>query len=118
MTKVEINTTLAEAVGWVKYEAGSSHAQTSDYFVCAERGRTRVVKCWDTRQDEWRTFDYKDPVVFAAICAHWGMTATRETCRCYCAPDFKVFIDPCIEKAAALCALAAAEQGHKRKSGP
>lgn len=100
MTDLEINIALAKAMGWDALDKENDDFRVYDAH---HYGGT------------WRKFDYRDPVIFVAICKRWrlvvnfdgwvshstGIEVTGNWCR------------ECIEKAAALTVIDAVKRGVK-----
>lgn len=100
MTDLQINVALAKAMGWERLD------KWSDDF-----------RVYDTHSygGIWRKFSYLDPVIFVAICKHWGLVVNFRD-------GFASGIDginvvgewekPCfIEKAVALVVIELAKRG-------
>lgn len=105
MTDLEINVNLARAMGWDEDDISSSFYKQN-------------LEAYDFDKGHWRPFDYRDPVIFVAICKRWELD-------CYFSKDLKTvrhtkslpmgafFDDDSIEKAAALCVIDAVKRGMK-----
>jgi hypothetical protein len=107
MTDLEINIALAKTMGWDDLQM--------DYFgnpmqILVPQHRD-ILYCWD--MGIRRLFDYRDPVIFVAICKHWKLTIFHNCLHCYCAPALLDFNADTIEKAAALCVIDAVKRGVK-----
>jgi hypothetical protein len=109
MTDLEINIALAKAMGWVEFEweewmdlAGNGFITNDGQVLCSYKNSAITYK-----------FDYRNPVIFVAICKHWKLTIFHNSLHCYCAPTLLDFNADTIEKAAALCVIAAAKRGVK-----
>ena len=114
MNRLQINIELVEAMGWKKTtkfllsraEAGSYRVQDDGVWCLLDGVYVNVV----------RRFDYRDPVVFVAICKHWGITTQfRQNAAVLCHDDFSVDYVPSdsIEKAAALLVIDLVKRGVK-----
>jgi hypothetical protein len=69
MTDLEINIALAKAMGWVEFEweewvdlAGNGFITNDGQVLCSYKNSAIIYK-----------FDYRDPVIFVAVCKHWGL---------------------------------------------
>lgn len=102
MTDLQINIALAQAMGWEDDDISSSFYSQN-------------LEAYDWDKNGWRKFDYRDPVIFTAICKHWNLVA-----------NFEGFVSgvagidligtwqrDCIEKAAALTVIELAKRGIK-----
>lgn len=111
MTDLQINVALAKAMGWAELSS-SEFWNTRKTGAYAETGN---VWCYDFLQSPRpKVFDYRDPVVFVAICKHWRLDISHQYKWAH--GDKGVFIAAgfgTIEKAAALCAIALAKRGVK-----
>ena len=114
MNRLQINIELVEAMGWKKTtkfllsraEAGSYRVQDDGVWCLLDGVYVNVV----------RRFDYRDPVVFVAICKRWGITTQfRQNAAVLCHDDFSVDYVPSdsIEKAAALLVIDLVKRGIK-----
>lgn len=107
MTDLEINIALAKACGYVcKIPQGlypSAHGECHPF--------EGALYC--NHYDWVRKFDYRDPVIFVAICKHWKLSVFHRKFLCYCQPALKDFFADTIEKAAALCVIDAVKRGVK-----
>lgn len=107
---LQINIELAEALGWGKSSTYGAPSVTVGLRYAAYTG---VVDCY-TESKGWQVFDYRDPVVFVAICKHWGITTQfRQNAAVLCHDDFSVDYVPSdsIEKAAALLVIDLVKRG-------
>ena len=113
MTDLEINIALAKAMGWDNLQM--------DYFgnpmqILVPQHRD-VLYCWDKGVS--KIFDYRDPVIFVAICKHWKLVlyfppSVNATGFVRASSHNNRFIESdSIEKAAALCVIDAANRGVK-----
>jgi hypothetical protein len=100
MTDLEINIALAKAMGWDDVDISASFYG-------------QALETYDQHKGYWRRFDYRDPVIFVAICKHWKLAVFHKYLHCYCAPTLLDFNVDTIEKAAALCVIAAVKRGVK-----
>ena len=104
MNRLQINIELAKALGWKEWIMPDPR---NTYKIEDER-----VYCWE--DGAWFKFDYRDPVVFVAICKHWGITTQfRQNAAVLCHDDFSVDYVPSdsIEKAAALLVIDLVKRG-------
>lgn len=105
MTDLEINIALAKAMGWVEFK------EKRDWFKKYKKG-FRVygeVQCSYGLFYGFQTLDYRDPVIFLAICKHWDLHVHfgfANVATCYGLKKYKA---ESIEKAAALCAIGIAK---------
>jgi hypothetical protein len=108
MTDLEINIALAKAMGWVEFEweewmdlAGNGFITNDGQVLCSYKNSAITYK-----------FDYRDPVIFVAICKHWQLDVYFSG---VVYPEFEAmpFRSEFIEKAAALCVIDAANRGVK-----
>jgi hypothetical protein len=97
MTDLQINVALAKAMGWLDADMEPSYYHPDR------------LMCNDHKLGGYRIFDYRDPVVFVAICKHWKLSVQHSSLVCYCQPTFKDFSADTIEKAAALCVIDSAK---------
>jgi hypothetical protein len=110
MTDLQINIALAKAMGWVEFEweewmdlAGNGFITNYGQVLCIYKNSAITYK-----------FDYRDPVIFVAICKHWNLDANFHKSRVdgfaeegvfsRIAYRHEAYIDS-IEKAAALVAI-------------
>ena len=100
MTDLQTNIALAEAMGWSVFDISASLYSQS-------------LEAYDWDKNGWRKFDYRDPVIFVAICKHWKLSVFFNRLNCYCQPALKTFSADTIEKAAALCVIDAVKRGVK-----
>lgn len=106
MTDLEINIALAKAMGWKFAKPNGS---------CPSMRKTITgLFCWDTEKYGWRKFDYRDPVIFVAICKHWELDVNHHYK--WVSDRGGIMRDATnrgVEKAAALCAIDVAKRGVK-----
>ena len=75
MTDIEISKALALAIGWTENRLDENGCLDPDVAVFS-RGQfdpfdfPEEVKCWDG--DNWRTFNYRDPLVIWPIAEKYG----------------------------------------------
>jgi hypothetical protein len=103
MTDLEINIALAKAMGW---------GQNVDLL---RDTHAKIIRCFDISVKAWRKFDYRDPIIFVAICKHWKLLVNHDY---HWASDAGLYNELAsksnsIEKAAAFCVIAAAKRGDK-----
>ena len=107
---LQINIALAKALGWKQHY---SPLIPDGHFTTVNG----VVECLETGIDVfYKRLDYRDPVVFVAICKHWGITTQfRQNAAVLCHDDFSVDYVPSdsIEKAAALLVIDLVKRGVK-----
>lgn len=113
MTDLEINIALAKAMGWVETTDSWLSDSSSGAFINANG----YIWCLPNSEypHQQKPFDYRDPVIFVAICKRWslgcsfynGCNIVRQ------AVMSKFFKDDSIEKAAALCVIDAVKRGIK-----
>ena len=106
MTDLEINIALAKAMGWVEATA----AEWFYFGFVGFRVIQNKVECSYGDFERNYDFDYRDPVIFVAICKHWEVSAFFRRNFCYCYPDLKDYREDSIEKAVALCVIDAAKR--------
>ena len=109
MTDLEINIALAKAMEWVEL----SHDEWFFFDCVGFRVYKEKIQCSYGAFDGYHEFDYRDPVIFVAICKHWKVSAFFRRNVCYCYPDLKDYHEDSIEKAVALCVIDAAKPGIK-----
>ena len=111
MTNLQINIALAKAMGWVE----TTDSWLSDASSGAFINSNGHIWCLPDSQcpHQQKPFDYRDPVIFAAICKHWKLSVFFNRLNCYCQPALKTFSADTIEKAAALCVIDAVKRGVK-----
>lgn len=107
MTDLEINIALAKAMGWVNL--------TRDEWFYSDRVGYRIyenkVQCSYGHLHGFNPFDYRDPVIFVAICKRWEVTVCHGLSKCWLRGGFADFLGETIEKAAALCVIDDAKRG-------
>lgn len=101
MNDLEINIALAQAMRWTK---------SSRYAVMYGQFEVFRQKVLCNSDGTLRKFDYRDPVIFTAICKHWMLDV------CFSGvvfPEYeaKSFRSESIEKSAALCVIDLAKRG-------
>ena len=110
VSDLQINIELAKALGWKR---GNTPYVPNGHFTAVHG----VVECLDAGLDVfYKRLDYRDPVVFVAICKHWGITTQfRQNAAVLCHDDFSVDYVPSdsIEKAAALLVIDLVKRGIK-----
>lgn len=110
MTDLDINIALAKAMGWQELHMdylGNPRqiiaSQNHDELGCWHRGLRKV-------------FDYRDPVIFVAICKRWKLNIYHRYSEVSYVDDngtdFSIENNS-IEKAAALCVIDAVKRGVK-----
>ena len=106
MTDLELNIALAEAMGW---KPSSKYATMFGQYSVF-RGK---VCCNDN--GTLRKFDYRDPVIFSAICKRWNVGAIKAGMHGYAgSPDGeKLYSAMTPEYAAAWCVIEAVKRGVK-----
>jgi hypothetical protein len=109
MTDLEINIALANAMGWVELSIYEWIKVSKTGFIFDKHG----VVCGYEGYGYRKPFDYRDPVIFVAICKHWNVSAINSQFSCYRSPTYKDFQADTIEKAAALCVIDAVKRGVK-----
>lgn len=82
MTDKEINIALAQACGW--QPSGKYAVMHGQYQVFRQ-----ILTC--NKDGTLRKFDYRDPVIFAAICKHWGLVVNFHKSRVDCFVDKNEF---------------------------
>ena len=98
MSDLEINIALAQAMGWGKLN---------------DLKKDSEVFCWNGQY--WRQFDYRDPVIFVAICKHWKLVVNFDGYVSGMA-GFELVNqsdNTCVEKSAALVVIGLANRGAK-----
>jgi hypothetical protein len=106
MTDLQINIALAEAMGWGQnWDLMRSWDLMRDTY-----GKT--VNCFDESLKAWRKFDYRDPVIFVAICKHWKLNVRHKDGICFLYPLSSPRVET-IEKSAALVVIELAKRGDK-----
>lgn len=112
MTDLEINVALAKAMGWVEIK------EERDWFYLDEecfRVYDGEVQCSYGLFDGFQAFDYRDPVIFVAICKHWKLVVNFDG---WVSGVFKTEVighwsKACIEQAAALTVIELEKRGIK-----
>lgn len=107
MNRLQINIELAKALGW---------RFTSASKILPNEVGIKFTHVFCNKNGYLRIFDYRDPVVFVAICKHWGITTQfRQNAAVLCHDDFSVDYVPSdsIEKAAALLVIDLVKRGVK-----
>ena len=111
MTDLQINVALAQAMGWT---------ESSRYAVMLDQYEVFRQKVLCNKDGTLRKFDYRDPIVFVAICKHWELNIDyKYMAVCYSDSEScpTLYIRKknglCIEKAATLCVIDAAKRGVK-----
>ena len=106
---LQINIELAKALGWKR---GDTPYVPNGHFTAVHG----VVECLDAGLDVfYKRLDYRDPVVFVAICKHWRLDTNHHTNMVVgksIAADY-FFQEDSIEKAAALCVIDLVKRGIK-----
>jgi hypothetical protein len=109
MTDLQINIALAQACGWLP---------SSKYAIMHGQYQVfrQILTC--NKDGTLRKFDYRDPVIFTAICKHWKLNVDHKyMTTCYSDSDAEptIYIREknglCIEKAVALCVIEATKRG-------
>jgi hypothetical protein len=108
MTDLQINVNLALAMGWMPLSNFEWINLSKTGFIFDERG----VFCTYEGYGRIKPFNYRDPVIFVAICKHWRLDVSFSG---IVFPEFeaKPFRSGTIEKAAALCVIDAVKRGVK-----
>lgn len=123
MTDLQINIALAKAMGWETDQLAAS-IDKDVYAADWPRKDNRATVLQNRALHPlhlmpWCKFDYRDPVIFTAICKHWGLVvyfANRPNTGGFArASDLnnRFIENDCIEKAAALCVIEAVKRGIK-----
>jgi hypothetical protein len=110
MTDLEINIALAKAMGWVELSVYEWVKASKTGFIFDKHG----VVCSYEGYGYSKPFDYRDPVIFVAICKHWKLDINH--LYGWVSGSKGVFINVgfgTIEKAAALCVIEMAKRGDK-----
>ena len=109
MTDLQVNIALAKAMGW-KFlsQIGFAGLKKTGFIVEDDE----VICGYNFCLLNFK-FDYRDPVIFVAICKHWKLSVFFNRLNCYCQPALKTFSADTIEKAAALCVIDAVKRGVK-----
>lgn len=111
MTDLQINVALAKAMGWLP---------SSKYTVMHGQYQVfrKILTC--NKDGVMREFDFRDPVIFMAICKHWELNIDHKymtVCYSDSTAEATVYIRAknglCIEKATAICVIDAAKRGVK-----
>ena len=107
---LQINIELAKALGWKQHY---SPLIPDGHFTTVNG----VVECLEAGIDVfYKRLDYRDPVVFVAICKHWGLEVVHSI---FLAHMFNsgVYVSKTdkssIERAAALCVIDLVKRGMK-----
>ena len=97
---LQINIELAKALGWKR---GNTPYVPNGHFTAVHG----VVECLDAGLDVfYKRLDYRDPVVFVAICKRWKLRVMHDAgCVLIDGQYGRPTYDDCIEKAAALCVI-------------
>ena len=107
MNRLQINIELAKALGWKEWIMPDPR---NTYKIEDER-----VYCWE--DGAWFKFDYRDPVVFVAICKRWGLVVSHSNSwDCYATVrrlNVNSHSSEYVEKAAALCVIDLVKRGIK-----
>ena len=109
MNHLQINIELAKALGW---KQGNTPYVPNGHFTAVHG----VVECLDADLNVfYKNLDYRDPVVFVAICKHWGLSVHYSDSY-YLKPLVQKragnsFVEESVEKAAALCVIDLVKQG-------
>lgn len=105
---LQINIELAKALGWKQHY---SPLIPDGHFTTVNG----VVECLETGIDVfYKRLDYRDPVVFVAICKRWKLRVLHDAgCVLIDGQYGKATYDDCIEKAAALCVIDLVKRGIK-----
>ena len=118
MSDLEINIALAQSMGW---ESDQTQTKNGRFFVAdwlRKDNRKSVLQnklLYPVGSLPWRQFDYRDPVIFVAICKHWQLVANFEGWVSGVAgiDVIGTWQRYCIEKAAALTVIKLAKRGAK-----
>ena len=106
---LQINIELAKALGWKQHY---SPLMPDGHFTVVNG----VVECLEAGIDVfYKRLDYRDPVVFVAICKHWGLTVefARTCSQRVNYKDIHYSVSDSIEKAAALLVIDLVKRGIK-----
>lgn len=101
MTDLQINIALAQACGWLP--SGKYAIMYGQYQVFR-----KILSC--NKDGALRKFDYRDPVVFTAICKRWRLDV-RFSGVVFVPYICKTYRFESIEKAAAMCVIELAKRG-------
>jgi hypothetical protein len=71
MTDLQINIALAKAMGWRQI----SRYKWNEYKATGYIITKNEVRCTYANRITVYPFDYRDPVIFVAICKHWKLKA-------------------------------------------
>lgn len=108
MTDLQINIELAQALGWILSEKFTPMHDQYDVF----RGK---VFC--NKDGVLRKFDYRDPIIFVAICKRWGLVVNFGSGYASAVAGINIVGEwekpRFIEKAAALVVIELAKRGVK-----
>ena len=106
MNDLQINIALAKAMGWKQLSSNEFCNTRKTGVYAAING----VFCFDYGQmPRARGFDYRDPVIFVAICKRWELQIEFPY-KCY-KQGGRFIVAGSIEKAAALCVIDLVKKG-------
>lgn len=103
---LQINIELAKALGW---------RFTSASKILPNEVGIKFTHVFCNKNGYLRIFDYREPVVFVAICKHWGLTVEfAKTCSQRISyKNIHYSVSDSIEKAAALLVIDLVKRGIK-----
>ena len=109
MTDLQVNIALAKAMGW-KFlsQIGFAGLKKTGFIVEDDE----VICGYNFCLLNFK-FDYRDPVIFVAICKHWKLDVIHGFSRVFEEFGTKAYSADSIEKAAALCVIDAVKRGVK-----
>ena len=97
---LQINIALAKALGW-KFTSASK--------ILPNEAGIKFTHVFCNKNGYLRIFDYRDPVVFVAICKRWGLVVSHSNSwDCYATVrrlNVNSHSSEYVEKAAALCVI-------------
>lgn len=121
MSDLDINIALAKAMGWVEVSEHEWLFSNKVVGFLIRDGDVICVTC-STDLDEnggqiflEKKFDYRDPVIFVAICKHWKLVVNFDgwVSRGIGVEVIGNWCRECIEQAAALTVIDAVKRGVK-----
>ena len=112
---LQINIALAKALGWKEWGTSLPWGIMDNGFYHASVDGVVWCKYVDENSFIERKLDYRDPVVFVAICKRWGLTVEfAKTCsQCISYKNIYYSVSDSIEKAAVLCVIDLVKRGIK-----
>jgi hypothetical protein len=108
MSDLEINIELAKAMGWAELSPFEWIKTSKTGFIV-----DGIVLCSYQGYGYSKEFDYRDPVIFVAICKRWGLFIRHNVNMAFEEYGTKQYKADSIEKAAALCVIDAVKRGVK-----